>query len=141
MPRQRGFRTGSKHRRPAGASTSTRRSRRVCFAEDASQGKSIEPPAKISAALNDAALDDAVQPEALYRRPAGHELCCCDGNSILCRIRHCYASEIGMCEPQIYFNAKEARWEEGGAVMGHTSYGVYFHTFGVAWFDLLKVRV
>ena len=23
----------------------------------------------------------------------------------------CYASEIGMCEPQIYFNAEEARWE------------------------------
>ena len=111
MPRSGGIgRTGGKHRRRPNPGSCSRSACKKSTSRVVSE-QSNEPPAELSA-LEQSFLDATpLQPVIQYRRPAGHTLCECDGTSLFCRIRWCYASEIGMCEPRPpFFDEREARW-------------------------------
>ena len=111
MPRSGGIgRTGQKHKRganPGPCSRSDCKKKKSRVVSEQPNEPTAELFAKVPSFLDTAVL----QPVQLYRRPAGHHLCECDGTSPFCRIRWCYASEIGMCESRPFFNVKEASWE------------------------------
>ena len=114
MPRSKGFRTGTKHTRRGGASTSSSGCRHSKLAKRAAEKQPVEPAAEHSAhepAFHLAVASANQYSAPVYRRPKGHDLCRCDGKSMFCRIRECYASEIGMCEPVLYFDDSDSCWQ------------------------------